>query len=94
MFDGDSWTTSRDGTEEIIYSFASLNGYLYASQGNGLGDGDVFICNPATSGSATVCEAGDWQISYNGEVYSIVKLKVIGTSLYAAQGGVVSNGVF
>lgn len=92
MFDGDSWSTSRDGTEEIIYSLTSLNGYLYAGQGTGTGDGDVLVCDPATSGSSTVCESGDWQISYNGPQEYIFKVKALGTSLYAAQGGNAGDG--
>ncbi len=92
MFDGDSWTTSYDGQQEIIYSITSLNGYLYAGQGTGTGDGDVLVCDPAISGVSTVCESADWSISFDGPQEYILKVKAFGTSLYAAQGGNTGDG--
>jgi hypothetical protein len=84
------WATSYDGAQEVIWSFAEFKGKLYAGQGSTLGtpqagDGDIFVCNPATTGDTAKCDSGDWSTSrdsaaleavfamaeFNGRLYAV-----------------------
>jgi len=88
-FDGSSWNTSRDGTEEFILSMAVFNGKLYVGQGTGGGDADIFVCNPATAGDANICDnASDWTTAYDGSAtYELViSMAVYNGKLYAGLG--------
>lgn len=66
------WSVSRAGAptyEEVralaVFSRPVSEGgdRLYAGMGNSAGDGDVWICNPAATGGATVCESADWSLA-------------------------------
>lgn len=81
------WILSFNGTQEYILSLVSYNGMLYAGQGIGTGDGDVYVCNPLTTGNANTCETGDWSLSYNGTQEGIYSLAEYNEILYAGQGG-------
>ena len=67
---------------------ATFNGYLYAGQGDGGGDGDIQVCNPVGGGSATICDnAADWSASYSTAAYSqVLTMIVYKGRLYAGLG--------
>ena len=86
-----SWNISYTGTQDRINSLAvdTINGVIYAGQGDDLGDGDIYACQPQISGDADgICEDGEWSLSYNGARYKIQILTVdtINGSIYAGQG--------
>lgn len=85
-----TWTNSYNGAQEEIFELAPFNGLLYAGQGRSSGDGDVLVCDPTISGSANLCESGDWAISYNGTQESIESLATFNGRLYFGQG--IGNG--
>jgi len=72
---------SFDGAQEYINSLAVYNGKLYAGQGGGAGDGDVYVFD----GNA-------WTKSFEGAGYDIYALAVYDGRLYAAQGGNAGDG--
>jgi hypothetical protein len=94
MYDGTTWSTSMDGGQEEIMSLAVFNGKLYAGQGTGGADGDIFVCNPATAGASTTdCDnAADWTAALSGSQESINALAVFNGRLYAGQGSNAGDG--
>jgi hypothetical protein len=86
------WSTSYDGSQEVIWGFAEYKGKLYASQGSTLssptaGDGDIFVCNPATTGNALKCDSGDWSTAYDSAAYEMIfAMAEFNGKLYAAPG--------
>ncbi|MBI2011203.1 fibronectin type III domain-containing protein [Candidatus Daviesbacteria bacterium] len=81
--------SSYNGSQEHIYSLAEYNGKLYAGQGAGGGDGDIYVC---TSGINLTCDPSDWAISYNGTQEAIYDLVVFNGKLYAGQGDSTGDG--
>jgi hypothetical protein len=69
-----SWTKSYEGSNEIIKSLIVYNGKLYAGQGNGSGDGDIFVYDGST-----------WSTSYDGSQENIESFEVYNGKLYAGQ---------
>lgn len=64
-----------------------FNSKLYASTGTSAGDGDIYICSPATAGDANLCDnASDWAVAYNGAQEEFDILYALGSKLYAGQG--------
>ena len=85
-----AWTTTNKTTTgiESVRSLVTFNGYLYAGQGDGAGDGDIQVCNPAGGGDTTLCDnASDWSASYSGATYSqVLTMIVYKGRLYAGMG--------
>ncbi len=83
-----AWTSAYDGGQEVINTLVEFNGKLYAGQGSSAaGDGDVYVCDPATAGVATDCDnASDWTLSYAGTQEGIFGFAVYQGKLYAGQG--------
>jgi hypothetical protein len=92
------WSTSMDGSQEVIWGFAEYKGKLYAGQGSTLasptaGDGDIFVCNPATTGNALKCDSGDWSTAYNSASYEMIfAMAEFNGKLYAAPGITAGDG--
>jgi len=83
---GNSWVTgpvslSYDGAQDAFYSMAVYNGKLYAGQGIGATDGDVYVFDGTT-----------WSQSYNGLQEAINCLAVYNGKLYAGQGSNSGDG--
>ncbi len=85
-----AWTTTNKTTTDIesVRSLINFNGYLYAGQGDGAGDGDIQVCNPAGGGDTTLCDnAADWSASYSTASYSqVLTMIVYKGRLYAGLG--------
>jgi len=83
---GTTWTVnvasvSFDGAEEYIFALAAYNGKLYAGQGNGTGNGDVYVYDGVS-----------WSLSYDGAQEAIYSLAVYNGKLYAGQGYSTGDG--
>jgi hypothetical protein len=76
-----AWAISTNGAQESIVSFCVYNGKLYAGQGTGTGDGDIFVFDGTT-----------WAISYDGSQEAIWCLCVYNGKLYAGQGSGTGDG--
>lgn len=75
---------------EAVNKCIGYKGYLYAGTGNdiGAGDGDIYICNPATAGDASKCDnSSDWSLSYNGTGNKINAFQPHGDYMYVAEKG-------
>ncbi len=85
-----AWTTTNKTTTgiESVRSLINFNGYLYAGQGDGAGDGDIQVCNPAGGGDTTLCDnVADWSASYSTAAYSqVLTMIVYKGRLYAGLG--------
>ena len=87
--DPSDWTASYSDASTYYgaYSLTVFNSKLYASMyGGSAGDGDIFVCTPATAGDSTTCDnAADWTASYSdAATYSSVQsLTVFNDKLYA-----------
>ena len=79
------WATSYDASQESFESLYALGGTLYAGQGNGWGDGDLYACNPAGGGVATDCDnAADWSVAWNQGGYGILDMTTYNSKLLFA----------
>ncbi|MFH2202830.1 MAG: FG-GAP-like repeat-containing protein [Elusimicrobiota bacterium] len=88
---GASWRSlrpaamSRDGSQEAVRSLAVYNGQLYAGQGLGAGDGDVFVNNGISwSASPAVPNPSSVEVIHAMAVYN--------GNLYAGQGADAGDG--
>ncbi|MCM2303178.1 MAG: right-handed parallel beta-helix repeat-containing protein [Elusimicrobia bacterium] len=93
---GASWVAfssaaSYSGSFDEFRALAVYQGKLYAGQGSGGGGGDVYACAPATGGSSTACEAGDWTLSANNAHSAVNALAVFRGRLYAGLGSNAGN---
>ncbi|MDF1497558.1 MAG: hypothetical protein P1P90_05905 [Patescibacteria group bacterium] len=92
------WSASYgNATYSQVLSMIVYKGRLYAGFGDGGGLGDVMVCNPATTGGADTCDAGDWSsanfpagpdritqlIEYNGYLYAANDTGVSGSASVA-----------
>ncbi|MBI2426786.1 MAG: fibronectin type III domain-containing protein [Candidatus Kerfeldbacteria bacterium] len=85
--DSGDWSTSYNGSQELFNSLEVFNSRLYAGMGSGAGDGDVLMCNPSATGSATLCDSGDWSTVWDGVEYETVNaLATFRGRLYAGFG--------
>ncbi|MBI4010506.1 MAG: LamG domain-containing protein, partial [Candidatus Aenigmarchaeota archaeon] len=99
--DPDEWTISFNGAQEHIFSLGVFNGKLYAGQGSGAGDGDVFVCDPSrnTTGNPSfnstphtlICDPDEWTISFNGAQETIYALNIFNNKLYQGSGTSTGN---
>ncbi|MBI2384861.1 MAG: right-handed parallel beta-helix repeat-containing protein, partial [Elusimicrobia bacterium] len=94
---GASWAAfaaaaSSATLNDSFESLAVFRDRLYAGQGYGFGDGDVYACDPALSGSPTDCETADWTLSRDNANYRVDALFVFNDRLYAGYGGTGGNG--
>jgi len=77
---GASWgeasvSAGYNGLQETISSLAVFNGKLYAGQGNGSSDGDIYVFNGAT-----------WQKTFEGYADTVDSMAVYDGKLYAGFG--------
>ncbi len=85
--DGNSdWAISYNGAEEEILSLYKFNGRLYAGQGSGSNDGDLFICRPNQTGDINLCDNNDWGISRLNAATGLTSIKSFNNKLYFSQG--------
>ncbi|MBN1915368.1 hypothetical protein JW796_00005, partial [Candidatus Dojkabacteria bacterium] len=82
---GGDFSMSWNGSQESVESLATEGNRVYAGQGTGGGDSDIYECNPAISGVSTVCESGDWGASpvYNGSLNRVAGMSWYRGKLYA-----------
>src|SRR3989344_2372468 len=92
--DPDEWSLSYEGAQEFIFSLESFNGKLYAGQGSGSGEGDVYRCDPEvnTTGDKIICDPDEWSLSYDGAQEEMRGLESFNGKLYAGQGSGSGDG--
>ena len=87
ILDGSNTAYDPGATIERMQSLETFNSKLYATAGTTAGDGDIFICSPATAGDANKCDSAfDWATSYDASQESFESLYALGGTLYAGQG--------
>lgn len=78
--DGVGWVVGSDLTEDAIYSLTPYIGVMYATQGYGSGDGDIFYSPDGD---------GYFVLNYDGSASSLHSLGVYDGNLYADNGSTI-----
>ncbi|HAM88042.1 MAG: hypothetical protein US83_C0001G0013 [Candidatus Falkowbacteria bacterium GW2011_GWC2_38_22] len=95
--EGSEFTKSYEGAQELIWSMAidTRSGAIYAGQGSGSGDGDIYRCAPLREGDSDgLCETGEWTKAYEGSEEYILALAYDNDNsvMYAGQGSGATDG--